>query len=425
MTGEKSNERGGTLSYAKTLLQPLMIGPRFCRNRFFAQPMECVDSDAEGNPTDLTCQRYENLFRGGFGLVDLEAITVSSESRARRTQLEILPRNEKALATFIRRLKAVAPEVLIVFQLTHSGEISDPSFSRRVTVRQLPGLEGDLLTEDDVEKIIDQFELSAKIAQNAGADGIDLKFCHGYLGSQILRPYNNRRWKYGGDWANRSRFAYDLMERIQRATGDPSFLIGSKMSMWEGFPGGFGSAGPDSPLMDMTEPLNLIKGLEERGATYFIESLGNVHASMAYMEAVQDEPYLSYLHIYFADLMKKNLKPETVVIGSHFSSFRGSTNKLLAVDPAKSSLFAMGSRCIEEGMMDMIGLGRQSFADPLTPRKLQEGRESEIHYCTQCMNCEELMLRQQPVGCVLYNKPYLKRFQEIRQAKGKLAELHS
>lgn len=413
------------MDYKETLLKPIKIGTRDCENRFFAQSMECVDSDEEGNPTELTYQRYENLLRGGFGFIDLEAITVTNESRARKTQLEIMPRNEKALGTFVRKLKEINPKALIVFQLTHSGEISEPAFSRRVTVKQMPGLEGDLLSEEEVEHIMDQFVLASKIAQSVGADGIDMKLCHGYLGSQILRPYNDRKWKYGGSWENRSRFAFDLIERIQKEVNDKNFLIGSKLSMWEGFPGGCGSAGPDSPLMDMTEPIDLIKGLEERGAGYFVESLGNVHASMAYMEAVRDEPYLSYLHMYFANLMKQNLKPDTVVIGSHFSSFRGKKNKLLSVAPDKSSMFAMGSRCIEDGMMDMIGLGRQSFADPLTPLKLKEGREDEIKYCTQCMNCEELMIRQQPVGCVLYNKPYLERFMEIRKTMGKLSELHT
>ena len=413
------------MGYRETLLSPVKIGRRDCVNRFFAQPMECGDSDSEGNPTDLTYKRYENLYKGGFGFVDLEAITITNESRARRTQLEIMPRNEKALAKFIRRLKEVNPDILIVFQLTHAGEISEPEFSRRVTVKPLPGFPGDLLTEEEVDRIIDEFVTASKIAHAAGADGIDLKFCHGYLGSQILRPYNDRKWKYGGPWENRSRFAYDLMEHIQRGVNDKNFLIGSKISVWEGFPGGCGSAGPDSPLMDLTESIDLVKGLEERGASYFVESLGNVHASMNFMEAVQDEPYLSYLHFWFAHQLKQNLKPETVVIGSSFSPFRGKVNKLLAVEPEKSSMFAMGAKCIDDKMMDMIGLGRQSFADPLTPLKLAGGKEEDIKYCNQCMNCEELMLRQQPVGCVLYNRIYTDIFKETRDTFGKLEELHS
>lgn len=414
------------MGYKETLLQPLMIGNRRCENRFFAQPMECDDADEEGNPTDLTFQRYENLYKGHFSLVDLEAITITNESRGRNDQLEIMPRNEKPLAKFVKQLKEINPNTLLIFQLTHSGEVSDPEFSRRVTVKPLYGLEGDLLTEEEVDHIIDQFVQAARIVQEVGADGVDMKFCHGYLGNQILRPYNDRKWKYGGPWENRVRFAYDLYEGIQKATNyDKNFLIGSKVSMWEAFPGGFGSAGPDSPLMDMTEPIALLKGLEERGAQYFVESLGNVHCSMEFMEAQRDDPCLSYLHIYFARLMKENLNPKTVVIGSHFSSFRGRKNKLLAIDPEKSSMFAMGARCIEDGLMDMIGLGRQSFADPFTPLKLEQGREAEVNYCNQCMDCEELMLRQVPVGCVLYNKPYTRRFQEVRKKFGKIAELHT
>lgn len=414
------------MGHKETLLSPIKIGNRVCQNRFFAQPMECVDSDVEGNPTDATLERYENLYRGGFGFVDLEAITVTNESRARKTQLEIMNRNIKPLMNFIRRLKEVNPHTIIVFQLTHSGEISESGFSRKVTVKPMYGIGGDLLSEEEVDHIMEQFVEASKICQLVGADGIDLKFCHGYLGSQILRPYNDRDWKYGGPWEKRRQFAFDLMEMIQKGVNnDPNFLIGSKVSMWEGFPGGCGTAGPDSPLMDMTESVDLIRELEERGASYFVESLGNVHAAMHYMEATKDEAELGYLHFYFADLMKKALKPETVVIGSGWSPFRGKKNTLLCIEPEKSQMLAMGARCIDDGMMDMIGLGRQSFADPFTPLKLAEGREDEIHYCTQCMNCEELMIRQQAVGCVTFNKYYTQKFVETRKKFGKLTELHT
>jgi 2,4-dienoyl-CoA reductase-like NADH-dependent reductase (Old Yellow Enzyme family) len=413
------------MGYKDTLLSPIRIGTRKSANRFFAQSMECSDADGEGNPSELTLQRYEKLFRGEFGVVDLEAITITGENRARLDQLEIMPRNEKALTKFVGKLKEVNPDVLIVFQLTHAGELSNPDFSRRVTVKNVYGMEGDLLTEEEVDSFIDQFVLASKITQACGADGIDMKFCHGYLGSQILRPYNDRNWKYGGSWEKRSRFAYDLYERIRKEVNDKNFLIGSKVSLWEGFPGGFGSAGPDSPVMDMTEPLDFLKGLEERGAQYFVETIGNVHSSISFVEADKDHPYLSYLHIYFADLMRKHLKPETVVVGSHFSSFRGGKNKLLCISPENSSTFAMGSKLVEEGSMDMIALGRQSFADPATPRKLREGREHDIKWCTLCLNCLELMIRQTPIGCTTYNSYYTKILQDIRAEKGRVKEMHT
>ena len=62
------------MNKTEILLSPIKIGVRDCQNRFFSQPMECNDADVDGNPTDLTYQRYENLFKGEAGLVSLEAV---------------------------------------------------------------------------------------------------------------------------------------------------------------------------------------------------------------------------------------------------------------------------------------------------------------------------------------------------------------
>ena len=113
------------------LLAPIQIGTRTCVNRFFSQPMECTDADAEGNPTDLTLERYENLFRGEAGLVSLEAITITDKNRARLNQLFIMPQNLPALTKFVKRLREVNPKTLFIYQLTHSGELSNPEFSKR------------------------------------------------------------------------------------------------------------------------------------------------------------------------------------------------------------------------------------------------------------------------------------------------------
>ena len=180
------------------LLSPIKIGTHTCQNRFFSQAMECNDADADGNPTDLTYRRYENLFQGEAGLVSLEAITITDKNRSRMNQLFIMPKNQVALANFVRRMREVNPKTLFIFQLTHSGELSNPEFSRRLSVKPLPGFQADVFTEDEFEKVMDDFVLAAKMTYDVGADGIDMKFCHGYLGSQILRPYNTRKWKYGG-----------------------------------------------------------------------------------------------------------------------------------------------------------------------------------------------------------------------------------
>jgi len=408
------------MSYKDTLLSPIQIGTKTCQNRFFIQAMECNDEDETGNPSQSTTDRYRTLFDGEAGLVSLEAVSVTRESRSRDNQLMIMEPNREPLGKFVRNVKEANPNTLFIFQLTHSGELSNPNFSRRVTVNPLYGYGGDLLTEDDVDKILDSFVLAAEIAHDAGADGIDMKLCHGYFGTQILRPHNSRKWKYGGSWENRSRFAFELFERIQKRVNNKDFLIGSKISAWEGFPGGFGTEGPDSPIIDLSEPIALLQGLEERGAQYFIQSAGSPSITLALTQATKDAPYWAYLHQFFAKELKKNLRSETVLIGSNFSAFRNGKNGLCAVSPEESAMLPYAAQCIESGAVDMIGLGRQSFADPLLPKKLREGKEEEIKWCTICDNCIELLIRQSKVGCSTYNRTYTDILVETRKEHGPL-----
>ncbi len=407
------------------LLSPIKVGTHTSENRFFVQAMECTDADGEGDPTDLTYRRYENLFKGEAGIVSLEAITITDKNRGRLNQLFIMPKNQPALTRFVGHLKKINPKTIFVFQLTHSGELSNPEFSKRLSVKPLPGFIADVFTEDEFEMIMSEFVLAARIAYDSGADGIDMKLCHGYLGSQILRPYNDRKWKYGGSWENRRQFAFDLYERIQKAVPDKNFLIGSKISAWEGFPGGFGTAGPETPVMDLSEPIDLIKGLEERGAQYFIQSAGSPSITISLTQADKHHPYFAYLHQYFAKVFRDNLKKETIVIGSNYSVFGKGKSKLQAVSPEDSALLAYGANNIEKGFTDMVALGRQSLADPLLPLKLREGRQAEINYCSACDNCLELLIQQSPVGCCTYNNYYTDVLVKTRKEKGKLKAAHT
>jgi 2,4-dienoyl-CoA reductase-like NADH-dependent reductase (Old Yellow Enzyme family) len=402
------------------LFKPIKIGNKISENRIAINAMECCDSDEEGNPTEKTYRRYRRHFEGGAGVVVLEAITVSYESRGREYQLSIMPRNEKALAKFVSEMKKINPKTLFFFQLTHSGELSHPDFSKRVCVKPLPGFGGELLTEDDVEKIMDQFVTSAKIAHSAGADGIDMKLCHGYLGSQFIRPYNDRKWKFGGSWENRTRFPYTIYERIQKEINDPDFIVGSKVSIWEGFPGGCGSAGPDTAIMDLTESLDLVKGIEERGAKFILVSAGSPSITLALSQPDKRIPDDVYLHFGFQKAVKEVVKPETVVIGSAYSVLNNGNNALQAVKREEASLKYWGNKNIKDGVTDMIAIGRQSLADSLLPAKMKAGKEDTINWCTACDNCIEFLIRQKNVGCATYDKEYKESLRQIRREEGLL-----
>jgi len=171
------------------LAKSIKIGPHIVPNRFAINAMEGCDAEPDGSMSKRTCDRYKRLFEGGAGLIVFEAVTMQYESRARKKQISLEKKNVAAMAKTIRDLKAINKNALLIYQLSHSGEISSGEFSKRVCVKPIPGFEGE---------VIDDFVLASKILHDIGADGVDIKLCHGYLGSSILRPYNDRKWKYGG-----------------------------------------------------------------------------------------------------------------------------------------------------------------------------------------------------------------------------------
>ncbi|MGI6005372.1 MAG: 2,4-dienoyl-CoA reductase [Christensenellales bacterium] len=409
------------MSNKDTLLaQPLKIGPRTAVNRFAINAMECCDADENGNLTEKSLERYSNLFRGNAGFIDFESITMQYESRARDKQISIAPDNYDAMGRFIRQMKDINDKPLLIFQLNHSGEISDDEFSQRICVKPLPGWEGQMVSEAYIDQVIEDFVVAAKALYDMGADGVDLKLSHGYLGTQMLRPYNDRNWKYGGSWQNRSRFAFEMFERVRKEIPDKNFLLGSKVSMWEKFPGGFGCESPTSPVMDLSEPIDLVKGLQERGASYILQSTGNCRITNWEHMPNPMKPDDVYMHFTMSKIIKDNLKPETVVIGSAYSLLSDGRSDLQGVTPQQKTLTYWGNYNIEHGITDMIALGRQSLADPLLPAKYEQDRDDEIHWCTACGLCGKLLRSQNNVGCVVYNPPYTRLLKKLRAAGQKI-----
>ena len=406
----------------KTLLSGIKLGSKTLPNRIAINAMECCDADTDGNPRETAFRRYERLARGNAGAIIVEALSVVDENKGRAHQLTALPQNQKGLTDLVAAMRKANPKPAILWQLTHSGELSNPEFSERVCAKPFPGYEGRLLTEEEVAAILERFVFAAKMASDCGADGVDFKLCHGYLGSQLLRPFNDRKWKYGGSWANRTRFAYEFYERVAREVRNPDFIVGSKISAWEGLPGGMGSAGPDTPIINLTEVLDLVKGLEARGAKFIVQSAGNPSLTLALTQPDKRVPDYAYLHFWFQKEFRKAMKPETVLIGSAYSLFRDGKNSFRGVKREESTLEYWGNKNIADGVCDMVALGRQSLADPLLPSKLEAGKRDEIKWCTGCDNCIEFLIRQRPVGCSTHEREYTLELQEIRKEQGKLAE---
>jgi len=215
---------------------PIRIGTKTATNRFVVSRWSSRrhrrrQSRDRGNPTKRTLNRYRNLFTGGAGLIVLEAISVGDTSMARTHQLTILPATPRRSAPSSPNCVRSTPSRCS--SPAHPFRRDQRPLLQACLPKQMAGFESDLLSDEDADRIIDEFVEAAKIAHDVGLDGLDIKFCHGYLGAQILRPYNDRKWKYGGPKENRFRFGYEIYERVMKAVNDPAFILGSKVTLYE------------------------------------------------------------------------------------------------------------------------------------------------------------------------------------------------
>ncbi len=391
----------------------IKIGSRVVPNRIVNQPMECNDADEAGNPTDLTFARYRKLAEGGAGIIFLEALTITRKSRGRKNQLEISEKTAPALEKLVREMKEINPDPLILLQIDHSGRQSNPSFSRVVSVYPTGDPQIHLLSAEELDEIGERFPETALIAKQVGADGIDFKQCHGYLCAELLRPANTRQDRFGGSFENRSRFFTETLQRIRKKVNCDSFIIGSRFSAYEGIPGGFGTSGPDEVIEDLTEPLQLARLMESLGLQYLNVSAG-MGLTPEILRPTKKYPQAVYLHFRLTQAVKKAVG--IPVIGSAYSYLRDGSNELKDPDPCRRSFIYWAEKNIREGICDLVGIGRQSLADPLFARKILEGKISEINYCRTCGGCSVLLRSQAQVGCSVYFDLYKQELQEIQKA---------
>lgn len=395
------------------LAEKIKIGEKIAPNRIVNQPMECNDGDEIGNPTEFTFDRYRNLAAGGAGIIFVEALTITQESRARKNQLGIYGKTAFSLERLVKEMRGINRESLILFQIGHSGQQSEPGFSRLVSVYPLAGQEAHTLTEEEIEKIGDEFSRAALIAQQVGADGIDFKQCHGYLCTEMLRPANIRNDRFGGSFENRTRFFVETMNKIKKVVAGRPFLLGARFSVYEGIPGGFGTSGPEEVTEDLSEPLAFVRLMEKMKLDYINVSAGGPAITPEILRPTKNYPEGVYRHFGWAQAMKKQV--QVPIIGSGYSYLRDGKNDLKESNPAKKNFLYWAEKNLRQGICDLVGIGRQSLADPLFAKKFLGGRSSEINYCVTCGGCSQLLRAQAQAGCVVYfdfYKNLLKKFRE-------------
>ncbi len=396
------------------LSSPIKIGKRIAPNRIVNQPMECNDGDASGKPTELTFRRYRSLAEGGAGIIIVESLTFTYESRARKNQLKISEETAPVLERVVKAMREMNSESLILFQINHSGGHSQGAFSRVVSLYPTADPSVHLLKEREVEEIGDKFVKASVVAKQVGADGIDFKHCHGYLCGEMLRPANSRQDRFGGSFENRTQFFRETTQKMKKAVGGNGFLIGVRYSVYEGIPGGFGTSGPEEVAEDLREPLRFAKMIEELGMNYVNVSAGIPAMTPEITRPTKNYPEGVYRHFGWAKAVRGLVK--IPVIGSGYSYLRDGKNDLKEPDPSKKSFLYYAEKNLMDGNVDLVGIGRQSLADPLFAKKILSQDIDKINFCTACGGCSVLLRSQKEVGCTVYNEYYKGILRQVRKS---------
>jgi 2,4-dienoyl-CoA reductase-like NADH-dependent reductase (Old Yellow Enzyme family) len=226
---------------ASPLAQPSASGPvngKTPGNRIVIQPMEGWDATATGGATEEMFRRWRRFGESGAKLIfGGEAMAVCPEGRASPRQCVInqdnradLIRLRETLVKAHRELHGATGDLVIGFQLTHSGRFCRPNDRHRLEPRvayRHPILDRRLniasdnavMTDAEVDGLVGQFVAAARIAGEAGADFVDIKHCHGYLLHEFLSAFT-RPGRYGGSFENRTRILREIVAGI-RADGNP------------------------------------------------------------------------------------------------------------------------------------------------------------------------------------------------------------
>ncbi|MGA2480403.1 MAG: 2,4-dienoyl-CoA reductase, partial [Spirochaetia bacterium] len=197
------------------LAKPLRIGKKTAPNRIVYQPTEANNCDAKGSPTEYTVRKYLALARGRPGLIHIESIDVTRRTQARSNRMLILDENVKGLQKLVAEIRKVNSESPIIFQLSHAGRLSDPAFKPPMYVYPVGGGAGGVMSIKDIEETREEFVSAAKRAWSVGADGVDFKQAHSFIGDDFLHPANTRSDRYGGSWENRTRFFRETLARMR------------------------------------------------------------------------------------------------------------------------------------------------------------------------------------------------------------------
>lgn len=216
------------------LFSPLQIGPLALPNRIFMAPLTRCRASEGHVPNELNADYYAQ--RASAGLIISEATSVSPAGYGYPSTPGI--HTEDQVAGWKKVTDAVHSKGGHIFlQLWHVGRISHPSYQKDGALPVAPSAikpKGQVFTgasmeeyvtpraleTSEIPRIIAEYAHGARLAKQAGFDGVEIHNANGYLLDQFLRTGTNRREdRYGGSVANRARLTLEVTEAVSGVWG--------------------------------------------------------------------------------------------------------------------------------------------------------------------------------------------------------------
>lgn len=239
-------------SGTSALGKPATIAGKTVGNRWAIHPMEGWDGTTTGGVTEPMLRRWQRFGLSGAKLIwGGEAMAVRADGRANPNQIIINEENKSGIAKLREALVEAHRErygntddLVIGFQLTHSGRFCRPNEKSRwesLVAYRHPILDKkfkvisdeQVLTDDQLQVLIEDYVKAAKVARDVGADFVDVKHCHGYLLHEFLGAHT-RPGRYGGTFENRTRLTREIITRIREEV--PGIEIGVRLSAFDLIP---------------------------------------------------------------------------------------------------------------------------------------------------------------------------------------------
>ena len=333
------------------LLAPLDLGFATLPNRVLMGSMHTGLEDHARDYEKLAAYFAERA-RGGVGLMVTGGIAPSIEGwlkpfAGRLTMPWHVARHRKVT-------RAVHAEgARICMQILHAGRYAYHPLSVAPSRIKSPitPFTPRALTARGVERTIRNFVTCAKLARDAGYDGVEVMGSEGYLINQFLAERTNRREDaWGGSLENRQRFAVEIVRRTREAIGR-EFIIIYRLSMLDLVEGG----------QSWDEIVTLAKKVEAAGATIINTGIGWHEARVPTI--VTSVPRAAFAWV------TRRLKGEV---------------RIPLITTNRINMPEVAERILADGDADMVSMARPLLADPDWVAKAREDRADAINTCIAC-----------------------------------------